>query len=225
MEADAKAEEPEDKTEEEVEVEATPTPGEPLEEPAKEVEKEPEPLDAPHHWAVEHQEMFRGLDPKAQSFLMDQREGYGRGLYQENPGNRAAQKRRRKVGLPTCLRCRPIRPTTFDSLMQLRVRACAPARTSRESKSCWDWRGTMASTWLRTETASHRARRKTRSASTEKIQAAVNPVMQRVQQLNGSFQQQQGYSQQASQTAAQKNIDEFRDRKGTDGKLVKPLLR
>ena len=36
-----------------------------------------------------------------------------------------------------------------------------------------------------------------------KIQAAVGPIAQQVQQLNGNFQQQQGYSQQASTAAAQ----------------------
>ena len=56
----------------------------------------------------------------------------------------------------------------------------------------------------------------------KKIQAALNPVMQQVQQLNGSVQQQQGYNQQASQAAGQQYIDEFRDRKGADGKLAHP---
>ena len=58
----------------------------------------------------------------------------------------------------------------------------------------------------------------------QKIQAALNPVMQQVQQLNGSVQQQQGYSQQASVAAGQKNIDEFRDRKGADGKPAHPYF-
>ena len=56
----------------------------------------------------------------------------------------------------------------------------------------------------------------------QKIQAALNPVMQQVQQLSGSVQQQQGYNQQASQAAGQNHIDEFRDRKGADGKLAHP---
>ena len=77
----------------------------------------------------------------------------------------------------------------------------------------------------RTETASQPSAEEDPFGIHEKIQAAVNPVMQQVQQLNGNFTQQQGYSQQASKAAAQKNIDEFRDRKGTDGKLVQPLLR
>ena len=41
------------------------------EETPAEEESTPEALDAPAHWSVEHQEMFRGLDGKAQSFLMD----------------------------------------------------------------------------------------------------------------------------------------------------------
>ena len=96
VEAEAKPEEPEEKPAEEVTAEATPTPGDPLPEGKVEEVEEPKPLDAPHHWAVEHQEMFRGLDPKAQSFLLD-RERHGSGPHQALPGNRAAEKRRRQV--------------------------------------------------------------------------------------------------------------------------------
>ena len=72
VEVEAKAEEPsEEKPEEKVEIDAKPEPGEPIEEETKEAEEKPEPLDAPHHWTVENQEMFRKLDPEAQSFLMD----------------------------------------------------------------------------------------------------------------------------------------------------------
>ena len=56
----------------------------------------------------------------------------------------------------------------------------------------------------------------------QKIQAAVGPIVQQVQQMNGNMQQ-QGYSQQqASLAAGQKHVDEFRDRKGADGKLAHP---
>ena len=49
---------------------AAPEAKEEPETPAEE-EATPEEIDAPAHWSVEHQEMFRGLDGKAQSFLMD----------------------------------------------------------------------------------------------------------------------------------------------------------
>ena len=55
-----------------------------------------------------------------------------------------------------------------------------------------------------------------------KIQAAVGPIAQQVQQMNGNMQQQQGYSQQASAAAAQQNIEKFRNSKGSDGKPEHP---
>ena len=118
VEAEAKPEEPEEKPAEEVTAEATPTPGDPLpEEEAKEakeveeVEEQPKSLDAPHNWAVEHQEMFRELDPKAQSFLVDRATRNMEAAHTKRThGNRAAQEAPPKSGPPTCPRCRPIRP-------------------------------------------------------------------------------------------------------------------
>ena len=56
----------------------------------------------------------------------------------------------------------------------------------------------------------------------QKIQAAVGPIAQQMQQMNGNMQQ-QGYSQQqASLTAAQQNIEQFRNSKGSDGKAEHP---
>lgn len=54
------------------EPEPTETPAEPAAEPETPAEpiEEPEVTDAPAHWALEDQETFRALDPKAQQFLL-----------------------------------------------------------------------------------------------------------------------------------------------------------
>ena len=220
VKAEVKAEEPEEKTEEEVEVEATP--GQPLEEEAEEVEAEPEPLDAPHHWAVEHQEMFRGLDPKAQSFLLDQHKAmegdYTRKTQEIAPLRNAAEK-----WTPYLSNMQADPATTFDSLMQYEY----GLRTGTNEQKinillglARDYSVNMA----QNGNGEPPSAEEDPFGVTEKIQAALNPVIQQVQQLNGNFTQQQGYSQQASQTAAQKNIDEFRDRKGADGKPANPYF-
>ena len=206
------------------EVEATPTPGEPLEEKAEEVDKEPEPPDAPHHWAVEHQEMFRGLDPKAQSFLLDQHKAmegdYTRKTQEIAPLRNAAEK-----WTPYLSSMQADPAQTFDKLMQheyvLRTgtneqKAQMLLSLARDYQVDMRPNGNGASEPPSAEEDPFGIH--------EKIQAAVNPVIQQVQQLNGNFTQQQGYSQQASQAAAQKNIEEFRNRKGADGKLANPYF-
>ena len=117
VEVEAKPE-PEEK---EAEVEAKPTPGDPLpEEKAEEVEEaeaKPEPLDAPTHWKVEDQELFRGLDPKAQSFLMDRHKdmeaAHTRRSQEIAPLRNAAEK-----WTPYLSQMQADPATTFDSLMQ-----------------------------------------------------------------------------------------------------------
>ena len=224
VEVEAKPEEPEEKPAEEVEVEAKPEPGDPLpEEKAEEVEEaEEKPLDAPHHWAVEHQEMFRGLDPKAQSFLMDRSkdmEGdYTRKTQEIAPLRTAAEK-----WTPYLSQMQADPATTFDSLMQYEY----GLRTGTNEQKIPNLLGLARDysvNMAQNGNGEPPSAEEDPFGIHEKIQAAVNPVMQQVQQLNGSFQQQQGYSQQASQTAAQKNIDEFRDRKGADGKPAHPYF-
>ena len=224
VKAEAKPEEPAEKPPEEVTAEATPTPGDPLpEEEAKEAGKpEPEPLEAPHHWAVEHQEMFRGLDPKAQSFLMDR----------SNDMEAAHTKRSQEIAplrgaaekwTPYLSQMQADPAQTFDKLMQHEY----VLRTGTNEQ-----KAQMLLNLARDYQVDMRPNGTAEPPSAEedpfeiqaKIQAALNPVMQQVQQLNGSVQQQQGHSQQAGVAAGQKNIDEFRDRKGADGKPAHPYF-
>ena len=226
VEAEAKTEEPEEKPAEEVEVETKPEPGEPLEEKVKEdegAEAEPEPLDAPHHWAVEHQEMFRGLDRKAQSFLMDRSRDMD-AAHTKRSQEIAPLRNTADKWNPYLSQMQADPAQTFDSLMQYEY----GLRTGTNEQKAQILLGLARDYGV--SMAPPNGNGETPSAEEDpfeiqqKIQAALNPVMQQVQQLNGSFQQQQGYSQQASQAAEQKNIEEFRDRKGADGKPAHPYF-
>ena len=229
VEAEAKPEEPEAKPEEkpaeEVTAEAKPTPGEPpAKEEPEEAKEEPdaEPLDAPHHWPVEQQEMFRGLDPKAQSFLLDSyklMEGdYTRKTQEIAPLRNAAEK-----WTPYLSQMQAEPSQVFDTLMQHEY----GLRTGTNEQKinillglARDYGVNMA----QNGNGEPPSAEEDPFGVTEKIQAAIGPIAQQVQQLNGNFQQQQGYSQQASQAAEQKNIEEFRDRKGADGKAAHPYF-
>ena len=226
VEVEAKPEEPEAKPVEEVEVAAKPEPGDPLPEAkaaeVEEVEAKPEPLDAPHHWAVEHQELFRGLDPKAQSFLMDRsREmdaAHTKRSQEIAPLRNAAEKWN-----PYLSQIQAEASQVFDSLMQHEY-GLRTGTNEQKMNILLGLARDYGVNFGQNGNGEMPSAEEDPFGIHEKIQAAVNPVMQQVQQLNGSFQQ-QGYSQQqASQAAEQKNIEEFRDRKGADGKPAHPYF-
>ena len=222
VEAEAKPEEPEEKPAEEAEVEAKPEPGKPLEEEAEEVEKQPEALDAPTHWAVEHQETFRGLDPKAQAFLLDQHKAM-EGDYTRKTQEIAPLRKLSEAWEPYMQQVGTTSDQYFNALAQTEHGLRSGTNEQKINillGLARDYGVNMA----QNGNGEPPSAEEDPFGIHEKIQAAVNPVIQQVQQLNGNFTQQQGYSQQASQTAAQKNIDEFRDRKGADGKLANPYF-
>ena len=221
VEVEAKAEESEEKPEEEVAADAKPEPGEPVaEEKTEEVEAKPEPLEAPHHWAVEHQEMFRGLDPAAQSFLMDRSKdmeaAHTKRSQEIAPLRNAAEK-----WAPYLSQMQAEPSQVFDTLMQHEY----GLRTGTNEQKinillglARDYGVNMA----QNGNGAPPSAEEDPFGVTEKIQAAVGPIVQQVQQMNGNMQQ-QGYSQQqASLTAAQQNIEDFRNSKGSDGKAEHP---
>ena len=220
VEVEAKAEEPEAKAAEEVTAEANPEPGEPLKEEAEEVEKQPEPLDAPTHWAVEHQEMFRGLDPKAQAFLMDRSKdmeaAHTKRSQEIAPLRNAAEK-----WTPYLNQMQAEPSQVFDTLMQHEYGLRTGTNEQRIQillGLARDYGVNMA----QNGNGEPPSAEEDPFGVTEKIQAAVGPIVQQVQQMNGNMQQQQGYSQQASVAAAQQNIEQFRNSKGADGKPAHP---
>ena len=221
VEVEVKAEEPEAKPAEEVTAEAKPAPGEPAaEEKAEEVEKEPEPLDAPTHWAVEHQEMFRGLDPAAQSFLMDRSKDM-EAAHTKRSQEIAPLRNATEKWTPYLSQMKVDPATTFDSLMQYEY----GLRTGTNEQKinillglARDYSVNMA----QNGNGEPPSAEEDPFEIQQKIQAAVGPIVQQVQQMNGNMQQQQGYSQQASVAAAQQNIEQFRNSKGADGKPAHP---
>ena len=224
VEVEAKPEEPEEKEAEEVTAEARPTPGDPIpEEKAEQVEEaEEKPLDAPHHWAVEQQEMFRGLDPKAQAFLMDRSRDmeadYTRKTQEIAPLRNAAEK-----WTPYLNQMQAEPSQVFDTLMQHEYGLRTGTNEQKINILLGLARDYGADFGQNGNGAAPSAEEDPFEIH-QKIQAAVGPIAQQVQQLNGNFQQQQGYSQQASQASEQKKIEEFRDRKGADDKPAHPYF-
>ena len=76
---------------------AAPEAKEEPETPAEE-DSTPEEIDAPAHWAVEHQEMFRGLGCQGAVVFDGPLEGDGGCSYQAQPGNCPAAKCLRALG-------------------------------------------------------------------------------------------------------------------------------
>ena len=221
VEVEAKAEEPsEEKPEEKVEIDAKPEPGEPIEEETKEAEEKPEPLDAPHHWTVENQEMFRKLDPEAQSFLMD-RDKVMEAAHTKRSQEIAPLRNAAEKWAPYLSQMQAEPSQVFDTLMQHEY----GLRTGTNEQKinillglARDYGVNMA----QNGNGEPPSAEEDPFGVTEKIQAAVGPIVQQVQQMNGNMQQ-QGYSQQqASLTAAQQNIEDFRNSKGSDGKAEHP---
>ena len=218
VEVEAKAEESEEKPEEEVAADAKPEPGEPL--PEEEAEAKPEPLEAPHHWTVENQEMFRKLDPEAQSFLMD-RDKVMEAAHTKRSQEIAPLRNAAEKWTPYLNQMQAEPSQVFDTLMQHEY----GLRTGTNEQKinillglARDYGVNMAQNGNGEPPSAEEDPFEIQA----KIQAAVGPIVQQVQQMNGNMQQQQGHSQQASVAAAQQNIEQFRNSKGSDGKAEHP---
>ena len=166
--------------------------------------------------------MFRGLDPKAQSFLMDRSKdmeaAHTKRSQEIAPLRNAAEK-----WTPYLSQMQAEPSQVFDKLMQHEY----GLRTGTNEQKINILLGLAHDYQVDMRTNGNGEPPSAEEDPFEiqaKIQAAVGPIAQQVQQMNGNMQQQQGYSQQASQAAAQQNIDEFRDRKGADGKPAHPYF-
>ena len=223
VKAEAKPEEPAEKPAEEVTAEATPTPGDPLpEEEAKEPKPEAGTAGSSPPLGGRASGDVPGPGPQGSVVPHGPRQQYGNGSQQALSGNRAASQRRRQVeSLPV--------PDAGRSSPDIRQADAARIRSPHRHERAEDSNAAESGAGL---SSGHGQNGNGEPPSAEedpfeiqaKIQAALNPVMQQVQQLNGSVQQQQGHSQQAGVAAGQKNIDEFRDRKGADGKPAHPYF-
>ena len=185
-----------------------------------------DPLDAPEHWALEHQEMFRKLDPAAQSFLLD------RGKEME-----AAHTKRSQEIAPlrtTAERWQPyldqIQATPdrmFDSVMNLEYQL----RTGTNGQKISVLQQLAQSYGVDLGEPANGNGQKAPTAEEDPfnvhgtIRQYLEPLQQQIQQVSGGFQQQNQAQQQQAVTGAQQRIDAFRDEAGADGKAAHPYFQ
>ena len=194
----------------------------PAEESEQESEAAPETLDAPTNWPLGDQEMFRGLDAKAQSFLLERSRTMD-----------AAHTRRSQEIAPlrnvserwspylTQIQAEPSQ--VFDSLMQYEY----GLRTGTNEQKMNILLGLARDYGVNFE---QNGQPEAPSAEEDpfgihdRIQQAVGPLTQQVQQLTGNQQQNQYAQQQNGVATAQQNIDAFKEEKGSDGKPSHPYF-
>lgn len=225
--AEAPTEAPAEEVKAEKPVEAKPAEQEPAQVEAKaekpeteKIEQPPEPIAAPEHWALEHQEMFRKLDPTAQSFLMD-RSKEMEAAHTKRSQEIAPFRQATEQWTPYLQQIGATPAQVFNSLMQHEYALRTGTRQQKENVLL-----SLARDYGVDFSQNGGQQAPTAEEDPfeiqKKIQAAVTPLQQQVQQLHGNFEQ-QGYSQQqATQTAAQQQIDQFKAEKGADGKPAHP---
>ena len=180
-------------------------------------------LDAPTHWALEHQEMFRGLDPKAQSFLLD-RSKEMEAAHTKRSQEIAPLRNVAEQWTPYLQQFGATPDQVFNSLMQHEY----GLRTGTNDQKIQILMGLAQSYGV--DLGQNGNGQQAPSAEEdpfgvhERIQQAISPIQQQLQQLNGSFQQYQNGTQQSQQQAAQNSIDQFRDAKDDSGNLAHPYF-
>ena len=192
--------------------------------PEKAAEPAAEAIEAPEHWALEHQEMFRGLTPEAQSFLMDRSKdmeaAHTKRSQEIAPLRNTVEKWQpylQSMGAPA--------DRVVDSLMQYEY----GLRTGTNEQKMNILLGLARDYGV--NFAQNGNGKPAPTADEDpfgihaQIQQAVNPITQQIQQLQGTFQQQTTSQQQAQVTSAQQTIDRFRDEKGANGKLAHPYYQ
>ena len=184
-------------------------------------EPEPEALDSPAHWSLEHQEMFRGLEPKAQAFLMDRSkdmEAAHTRRSQEIAPLRNAQER----WTPYLQQIQADPAQMFDSLVQHEY--ALRTGTNQQKLDLLFELGRVYGVTLPENGNGQPSPEEDPFQIQQKIQAALMPLAQRVQQLTGqgAAQQQQAQVDQVDQAA--QNIQAFRDATGDDKKPSHPYF-
>ena len=214
--------EPEGKVEaeakEEVEVEAKPEPGDPL--PEEKAEAAPEPLDAPTHWAVEHQEMFRGLDAKAQSFLMDR--SHDMEAAHTKRSQEIAPMRKLSEAWEPYMQQVGTTPDQFFNALAQTEHSLRSGTNEQKMNILLGLARDYGVDFRQNGNGEPPSAEEDPLGIHAQIQGAVGPLQQQVQHLTGNIYQQNQAQQQGSEQAAQQQIDFFRNEKGADGKPAHP---
>ena len=204
--------------------EATPaeTPGEqppPKDAPDAGKDAATEPLDPPHHWAAKDQEMFRGLDPSAQEFLIsrskDMEAAHTKRSQEIAPirgvlnkwGNYLAQSGQTAEG-------------AVEGLIatEYQLRAGTPEVKRRIIQNLVQNYGVE----INQQTAAAPSPEEDPMGITKHLQTALTPLAQRVNELSAKVQTNEASAQQMSVSQAQQSLDRFKNEQDANGKVAHP---
>ena len=190
-------------------------------EPPETKETPPEPTDAPAHWSLEHQEMFRGLDAKAQSFLMD-RSKEMEAAHTKRSQEIAPMRKLSEAWQPYLNQVGSTPDQYFNAIAQTEHNLRSGTNEQRINILMGLARDYGVDFGQNGNGQQAPTAEEDPFGIQQKIMQAVGPLAQQVQQISGNFQQQSTAQQQAQTDAAQGQITNFREEKGDDGKLSHP---
>ena len=183
--------------------------------------EEPAEQDAPAHYSVEHQEMFRGLDPKAQSFLLD-RSKEMEAAHTKRSQEIAPLRNAQEKWTPYLRQVQADPAVMFDTLLQHEY-ALRTGTNQQKLDLLMELGRTYGVTIPENGNGNGQPTPEEDPFEIQqKIQAAVTPLAQQVQQLTGTWQQNTAQQQQATVDQAAQNIQAFRDAVGDDTKPSHP---
>ena len=185
----------------------------------EEVKEEPEPIEAPAHYTLEDQEMFRALDPKGQAFLLE-RYNKMEVAHTKRSQEIAPLRNATEKWTPYLAQIQAEPSAVFDSLMQYEY----GLRTGTNEQKMNILMGLARdySVNFTQEGNGAPSAEEDPFGIHQQIQQAVNPLATQIQQLTGNIEQNNLATQQSSEAEGLEIIDNFRDEKGADGKSAYP---
>ena len=186
-----------------------------------EVDQTVEPTDAPAHWKLEHQEMFRKLDPDAQSFLMD-RSKEMEAAHTRRSQEIAPMRKLSEAWQPYLNQVGSTPDQYFNAIAQTEHNLRSGTNEQRINILMGLARDYGVDFGQNGNGQQAPTAEEDPFGIQQKIMQAVGPLAHQVQQISGNFQQQSTAHQQAQTDAAQGQIESFREEKGADGKPAHP---
>ena len=213
---------------------ATETTPEPEAEPTPEVEPEAaeqapetpetpaEPTDAPPHWDIKDQEMFRKQTPEAQEFLIARLNGMET-AHMKRSTEIAPVRKLTEAWDPYCKQIGTTPDRFFDDI----GRTAYSLQTGNNEQRINILLGLARDLGVDFGQNGGQAPPTAEEdpfGIQQKIQQAVGPLVQQVQGIQGNIQNNSQAQQQQATQAAQGQIESFREAKGADGKLAHPYF-
>ena len=180
-------------------------------------EPPPEPLEAPQHWAAEHQTMFGTLPRDGQSFLLDRSKdmeaAHTRRSQEIAPFRQVSEQWAPYLGQ---LQATPAQ--MFNTLMQTEYQL----RTGTNEQRMQILLGLARDYGVDFGGPPQPTKEEDPFGFQTMLGQRLGPIEQRLEQLGGGIQATQGAHQQVQVAAAGRTIEEFRGAKGADGKPAHP---